>query len=327
LTPRGLAARLPPAGGTMSILVTGSVALDHIMVFEDRFKNHILPDKVHILNVAFLVPSMDKLWGGTGANIAYNLRVLGADPILLATVGSDFGPYAEWLASHGIRLDWIRVLDDSYTAQAFITTDLDDNQITAFHPGAMDRAHEAAVSSVDADFSVGIVAPNGKQAMHDHARALKDKGAACVIDPGQGLPMFEGAELIEMMDGASLYVVNDYEWALTLDKTGLSEDELASRCDIAVTLGEKGSLLIQGGERSEVAPVPAVSVVDPTGCGDAYRAGLLYALASKLPLDAGARIGSLLGAMKVARRGPQSLDVDPAGFRSRYQETYGEPLP
>lgn len=311
----------------MSILVTGSIALDHIMVFEDRFKNHILPDKVHILNVAFLVPSMNKLWGGTAANIAYNLRVLGADPILLATVGSDFGPYAEWLDSHGIRRDWIRVLDDAYTAQAFITTDLDDNQITAFHPGAMDRAHEATVSSVDANFSVGIVAPNGKQAMHDHARALKAKGAGCVIDPGQGLPMFDGKELLEMMDGATLYVVNDYEWALTLDKTGMSEDELAKRCDIAVTRGEKGSLLLQNGEQSEVAAVPATSVVDPTGCGDAYRAGLLYALAAGLPLDAGARIGSLLGSMKVARRGPQSLDVDPVAFRAQYQEVYGEAMP
>ncbi|MCZ6464398.1 MAG: PfkB family carbohydrate kinase, partial [Proteobacteria bacterium] len=229
----------------MSILVTGSIAFDHIMVFEDRFRNHILPDKVHMLNVSFLVPSLEKRWGGCAANIAYNLRILDVDPIVLATVGRDFGPYVEWMDRHGIRRDWIRVLEDAFTAQAFITTDLDDNQISAFHPGAMERAHEAPISGVEADLSVGIVAPNGKRAMQEHARALKERGVPCVIDPGQGLPMFDGDELLEMIDGSALYVANDYEWAMTLEKTGLDDNAIASRVDaVIVTRGEHGSWLL-----------------------------------------------------------------------------------
>jgi adenosine kinase len=311
----------------MSILVTGSIAFDHIMVFEDRFKNHILPDKVHLLNVAFLVPTLDKRWGGTAANIAYNLRVLDVDPVLLGTVGRDFGAYAEWMDIHGIRRDWVRVLDDAYTAQAFITTDLDDNQITAFHPGAMDRAHEAPVSTVSEELTVGIVAPNGKRAMQEHARALKQRGVPCVVDPGQGLPMFSGDELLEMIEGAAVYVVNDYEWAMTLEKTGLGEGAIARRVGaVVVTRGEHGSRIHQGERRQTVKAVKAERVVDPTGCGDAYRAGILYALLKGLPLERGARIGALLGALKVEKAGPQSIDPDFAAFCERYQRAFGEPF-
>ena len=203
----------------MSVLVTGSIAIDQIMVFPDKFQNHILPDKIHTLNVAFMVPELKRQWGGTGANIAYNLRRLGVDPILLGTVGHDFAAYAEWMDRQGIRRDRLRVLDDCFTAQCFITTDLENNQITSFHSGAMDRAHEARVDDVDEEIRVGIVAPNGKQAMVDHARSLKRRGIACVVDPGQGLPMFDGPELVDLLEGASVYVVNDYEWAMTLDKT------------------------------------------------------------------------------------------------------------
>ena len=262
----------------MSILVTGSVAIDHIMVFEDQFKNHVLPDQIESLNVAFLVPEMQKSWGGTGANIAYNLRVLEEDPVLLATVGSDLGDYADWLDLKGIRRDWILTLEDSFTAQAFLVTDRDHNQLIMFHPGAMDRAHEARLDSVEVELEVGIVSPNGKQAMLELARGLKSKGTPCVIDPGQGLPMFDGSELLEMIEGASVFVVNAYEWALTQEKTGLSEEEVAERVGaLLVTQGADGSRLRKGGQSSGVlveealTEIPAVvpdAIVDPTGCGD-----------------------------------------------------------
>jgi len=320
----------------MSILVTGSIAYDTIMVFEDRFRNHILPEKIHLLNVSFLVPTIDRRWGGCAANIAYNLRVLDRSPIILATAGRDFGPYADWMERHGIRRDWIKVLEDVFTAQAFITTDLDDNQITAFHPGAMDRAHEAPVDGVKEPCRVGIVAPNGKQAMVDHARALKERGTPCVVDPGQGLPMFSGPELLSLIEGAAVYVVNDYEWALTLERTGLDEDAIAERVGaVVVTLGEKGSRVRRGAlkagvevseARSEIPTVRAERVVDPTGCGDAFRAGILYAVETGLPLELGARVGSLLGSLKVARPGPQSIEIDPPGFRQRFEQEFGHPL-
>lgn len=319
----------------MSILVTGSVAFDHIMVFEDCFKNHILPDKLDVLNVAFLVPSLDKRWGGTAANIAYNLRVLEEDPLVLATAGQDFGPYRERFEECGIRADGVMILEDAMTAQAFITTDQTDNQIISFHPGAMDRAHEAPLASLPGvdSVSVGIVAPNGKQAMVDHARELKARGIACVVDPGQGLPMFDGPELLALLEGATLYVVNDYEWAMTCDKTGLSQEAIAERVGaLVVTRGGEGSRLVRGGVGSvelqdavcELAPVTAAQIVDPTGCGDSYRAGLLHALHRGLPLEVGARLGSLFGALKIERPGPQSIPLDPARFRERYEREFGE---
>jgi adenosine kinase len=320
----------------MSILVTGSIAIDQIMVFQDHFKNHILPDKIHSLNVSFFTPSLEKRFGGTGANIAYNLRVLDLDPILLATAGSDFGTYADWMDQHGIRRDWIRVFDDSYTAQCFITTDLDNNQINSFHPGAMERAHEAALAGVDAELSAGIVSPNGKQAMMEYARELKERGVPCVVDPGQGLPMFESDELVELFEGAAVYVVNDYEWALTKDKTGLSDDEIAERVGaVIVTRGEQGSSVQRGGvetgvllaaDRTEIPVVKASEVVDPTGCGDAYRAGVLYAIHRGLPLETGARMGSLLGSIKVAKPGPQSIDLDFTAFRAEFERVFSESL-
>lgn len=311
----------------MSILVTGSIAIDHVMVFQDRFKNHILPDRVHMLNVAFHVPTLEKSWGGCAGNIAYNLRQLGADPILLGTVGQDFGEYAEWLDRHGIRRDCVRVLDDAFTAQAFITTDLDDNQIIAFHPGAMDRAHEAGVDAVGETYAWAIVAPNGKQAMQEHARALKARGARTVIDPGQGLPLFEGPELLELIEGAAVFVANDYEWALTLEKTGLSEQEIANRVDaLVVTLGERGAWVRQGADKDEIPAVKAERVVDPTGCGDALRAGLLHGLASGRPLATAARMGVLMGALKVAEARPQGLRLDVDAFRARYAQEFGAAL-
>ena len=320
----------------MPVLVTGSIAIDQIMVFPDRFQNHILPDKIHTLNVAFMVPELKRQWGGTGANIAYNLRRLGVDPILLATVGHDFGAYADWMDLHGVRRDWVHVLDDCFTAQCFITTDLDNNQITSFHSGAMDRAHEARLDAVSEEIRVGIVAPNGKQAMLENAAALKKRGIACVVDPGQGLPMFDGPELIGLLEGADVYVVNDYEWALTLEKTGLDEDAIAARVGaVVVTRGADGSRVRRGGREGAVrteadsAKVPSIrpeQVVDPTGCGDAYRAGILYALLHDLPLEQGARIGSLMGSLKVARSGPQSIELSTEEIHSRFEREFGQPL-
>lgn len=311
----------------MPVLCTGSIAVDHIMVFRGRFREVILPDKIHMLNVAFHVPELRKSYGGTAANIAFNLRLLGEDPILLGTVGGDFDAYAVWLQDHGIGLDHVKRLPEEATAGAYITTDLDDNQIIGFHPGAMDRAHEAPVAAVEAAFDVGIVAPNGKRAMQEHAAALKARGTRTVIDPGQGLPLFDGPELLELLDGAEVYVVNDYEWDLTQEKTGLGEQELAARVDaVIVTRGEKGSQLLRGKEREEVPPVAAEEVVDPTGCGDAYRAGLLYGMTRGLPLADSAKLGSLMGSLMVAKHGTQSLDVDAATIRARYEREFGAPL-
>ena len=320
----------------MSVLVTGSVAIDHIMVFEDLFKNHILPDQIHRLNVAFLVPSLEKRWGGTGANIAFNLRLLGEDPALLATVGNDLGAYAQWLDDHGVRRDYLRVLDNAFTAQCFITTDRDSNQLIVFHPGAMDRAHEASLADVREEISMGIVSPNGKQAMIEYAAELKSRQIPCVIDPGQQLPTFEGDELLGLIEGASILVVNDYEWLLTQEKTGMDEDAIAERVGaLVVTRGAEGSMVRRGGvavnfeiesDRSEIASVKAQRVTDPTGCGDAYRSGLLYALARGLSLETGCRLGSLMGALKVAEAGPQSIALDREAIAARFEVEFGSKL-
>jgi adenosine kinase len=308
----------------MSILVTGSVAVDHIMVFRGRFKDVILPDRLHVLNVAFHVPELRKTFGGCAANVAFNLRLLGEAPLLLGTVGNDFDAYAAWLDRHGIRRDWIRVLEDEVTAGAYITTDLDDNQIVGFHAGAMDRAHEAPVADVGEHYEIGIVSPNGKRAMIEHARALKERGVRTVIDPGQGLPLFERDELIELIEGADTYVVNDYEWSLTRETTGLDEEAIAKRVgSLVVTLGEQGSRLRRGDERLEIRAVPSPEVVDPTGCGDAWRAGYLAGRRKGLPLETCARMGSLMGSLAVRRPGTQCLDLDPPGFRSLYEREFG----
>ncbi len=325
----------------MAVLVTGSVAVDHIMIFEDHFKNHFVGDKLEKLNVAFHVPSMSKQYGGTGANIAYNLCRLGVEPILLAAVGPDLGAYARWMDESGVRRDHLRVLEDEYTAACFITTDLSNNQIISFHPGAMDRAHEARVADVRVPFDAAIVSPNGRQAMLDYCRDLKSLAAGArpvpfIFDPGQGLPILDKAALLEGLTGATIYIVNEYEWELTREKTGLDERGIAERVGaLIVTRGEDGSTLHRGGldaglalssARTEIRPVKAERAVDPTGCGDSYRAGLLYALANRLPLEQGARLGSLMGALKVARRGPQSIELDLAAIRERYRAEYGESL-
>ena len=311
----------------MAVLVSGSVAIDHIMVFRGRFKDLILPQHVHALNVAFHVPELRHTWGGCAANIAYHLRLLGDEPLVLATVGADFAAYAEWLDSQGIRRDWIRSLPGESTAGAYITTDLDDNQITGFHPGAMERAHEVRVEDVSAAYELGIVSPNGKRAMVEHTRALKARGVPTVVDPGQGLPILERDELVEMIEGASLYIVNDYEWSLTLERSGLDGDAVAARAGaVIVTQGERGSLLRRARDVVEIPSVAAEQVVDPTGAGDAYRAGLLHGMTRGMPLEKAARIGSLLGALQVEHPGTQNLSLDLAAFRARFEREFGAPL-
>jgi adenosine kinase len=308
----------------MSVLCTGSVAVDFIMVYRGRFQDVILPEKIRMLNVAFHVPELRKSFGGTAANIAFNLRLLGEDPIILATVGNDFAAYGEWLDRHGIRRDWIRELEDAATAGAYIITDLDDNQIIGFHSGAMDRAHEAKLADVDQPFEIGIVSPNGKTAMIENARALKERGVTTVIDPGQGLPLFDGEELIELMEGASVYTVNDYEWSVTLDKTRLTEAEVAERVStVVVTQGERGSILLRGGDRQEIPAVAPEQVADPTGCGDAYRSGFLFGMRRDLPLETCARLGSLMGSLMVEKQGTQSLTLDLDAFRARFEREFG----
>ena len=308
----------------MSILITGSLAIDRIMVFQDRFKNHILPDKLHVLSVSFHVPTLDQCFGGCAGNIAYGVRLLGGDPLIVAAAGKDFGPYGDWLDACGIRREGIGVFDDSYTAQCFITTDLDDNQIVAFHPGAMERASTLRLDGFLPEARVALVGPDDNLAMRQHAAALKAAGVPTVIDPGQQLINFDGPGLLALLDGARVYIVNDYEWAVTLERTGLSEEELVGRADaIIVTRGVEGSTLFENGARTDVRPVKAEQIVDPTGCGDAYRAGLLFGLERGLPLATAAQIGSLMGALAVEQRGTQSVRASLEEIRARYEGAFG----
>ena len=313
----------------MAVLCTGSVAVDHIMVYRGRFRDVILPDRIHMLNVAFHVPELRRSFGGCAANIAYHLRLLGADPIVLAAVGGDdFDAYAAWLDRHGIRRDHIVGLAGEATAGAYITTDLEDNQIIGVHPGAMDRAHEIGLERVKELIEVAIVSPNGKRAMIELARGLKQRGVPTVIDPGQGLPLFERDELVELLDGADVYVVNDYEWSLTLSRSALAEEDLLRRVSaVVVTRGEKGSTLRRGADALDIDPVPAARVVDPTGCGDAYRGAFLHGLSRGLPLEICAKMGSLMGSLKVAEQGTQGLRIAPAEFRARFASAFGSELP
>jgi adenosine kinase len=310
----------------MSALICGSMAFDTIMVFRDHFKNHILPDKVHMLNVAFHVPEMRREFGGCAGNIAYNLKLLGGDPLPMATVGTDFGPYALWLEKRGIDLRHVTVLDGTYTAQAFITTDMDDNQITAFHPGAMDGAHANRVDDA-AGVSIGMVSPDGRQGMMEHAEQFVAAGIPFIFDPGQGLPLFGGEELVNFVDQATWVCVNDYESELLQERTGMSPHEIAERVEaLIVTLGGDGSHIYTENRRIEVPPARVHDVVDPTGCGDAYRAGLLYGLMHAMDWETTGRIAALMGAIKIERHGTQNHSFDADEFRSRYRESFGGEL-
>ncbi len=307
----------------MQTLICGSLAYDTIMVFHDQFKNHILPDKIHILNVAFLVPDMRREFGGTAGNIAYNLNLLGGKPLIMATVGDDFVSYANWLNENGIDMAHIRRVSGSYTAQAFITTDTDDNQITAFHPGAMNFSHENTVTAAP-DTKLGIIAPDGRDGMFQHAKEFRDAGIPFLFDPGQGLPMFSGTELLQFIEQADYMALNDYEAQLTQEKTGLTLDALSKQVKaLVVTLGAKGSVIYTEGQRLEIPCVEADDVIDPTGCGDAYRAGLLYGLAKGWDWQQTGQLAAVMGAIKIASRGGQNHKPSRTDIATRYHKAFG----
>jgi adenosine kinase len=293
------------------------------MVFRDRFKNHILPDQLHILNVAFLVPDLRREFGGCAGNIAYNLNLLGGEPLIMATVGDDYMPYDERMKKLGLSQQHVRRIPGTFTAQAFITTDLDDNQITAFHPGAMNHSQENHVSGAR-DAKLGIVAPDGRDGMLQHAREFHAAGIPFVFDPGQGLPMFNGAELMEFVSMASYVTVNDYEGQMLQDRTGKKIEELAKLVKaLVVTLGARGSVIHAGGQTIEIPCVNPGEVVDPTGCGDAFRAGLLYGMAAGFDWQLAGRLASLLGAIKIAKRGGQNHHFTRDEIAQRFKESFG----
>ena len=310
----------------MSILVCGSVAYDTIMVFRDRFKHHILPEQIHILNVSFLVPDMRREFGGCAGNIAYNLKLLGADPLIMATVGDDAGPYRERLQKLGLRQDHVRHVAGTFTAQAFITTDLDDNQITAFHPGAMNHSHLNRIEDA-VDAKLGIVSPDGRDGMLNHASQFAAAGVPFVFDPGQGMPLFSGGELLECLKLARYCTVNDYEARLLCERTGRSLAQLADEVEaLVVTLGPEGSHIYAEGRRIEIPCVTPEALVDPTGCGDAHRAGLLYGIAKGYDWTRTGKLASLMGAIKIASRGGQNHAPGRAEIAERYAAAFGESL-
>ncbi len=310
----------------MSALICGSFAYDTIMVFHDRFKNHILPDKVHILNVAFHVPDMRREFGGCAANIAYNLKLLGGEPVPMGTVGTDFAPYAEWMDKQGVSRTHVTVVDGTYTAQAFITTDLDDNQIIAFHPGAMDHAHNNKIEDAKG-ITLGMVSPDGRTGMIEHATQFAEAGIPFIFDPGQGLPLFGGEELIDFIDKATYVCVNDYESQLICDRTGLSPHEIAERVEaLIITRGGKGSEIYLTNRRIDIPAADVREIVDPTGCGDAYRGGLLYGLMNGLDWEVTGRIAALMGALKIEHHGTQNHAFNRDEFAARYRESFGHVL-
>jgi adenosine kinase len=305
-------------------LICGSVAYDTILQFPDRFKTHILPDKIHILNVAFLVPDMRREFGGCAANIAYSLKLLGDRGVPMATVGHDFAVYRERMLAQGIDVDHIKVVGDTFTAQAFITTDLDDNQITAFHPGAMQHAHLNRVADAGPDVALGIVSPDGRQAMIEHAAQFAAAKIPFIFDPGQGMPMFGADELRIFISQARWISVNDYEWGLLQQKTGLAVSDITAQVEaLVVTRGAEGSVIYTQERMLEVPCARPKAVIDPTGCGDAYRAGLIHGLLHGLDWETTGRTASLMGAIKIESRGPQNHSFTPAEFARRYSENFG----
>jgi adenosine kinase len=306
----------------MSALICGSFAFDTIMVFHDRFKNHILPEQVHILNVSFLVPDMRREFGGCAGNIAYNLKLLGGEGKPVGTVGEDFEPYAKWMDECGVSRQHLQVIADSYTAQAYITTDKDDNQITAFHPGAMNQAHEIDVSKITG-CTLGMVSPDGRQGMIEHAAQFADSGVPFIFDPGQGMPMFDGKDLLRFAEQAHWLTFNDYEAQLMMERTGKRLEQLAQMVEaVIVTRGGEGSRIVTRAKTYEIPVAPAKTLVDPTGCGDAYRAGLLYGLMHDMDWETTGRIAALMGAIKIEHAGTQNHFVSPETFAHRFEQAF-----
>ncbi|MGH8127221.1 MAG: carbohydrate kinase family protein [Gammaproteobacteria bacterium] len=307
----------------MSALISGSLAYDVIMRFPGRFGDHILPERIHSLSVAFMVTELRREFGGCAGNIAYTLHLLGETALPVGAAGKDFAPYVKWLEENGIDRRYIRELDDVYTAQAFINTDDDGNQITAFHPGAMGRADEQKVPT-DSDARIGIVAPDGRDAMIQHATQFAAAGIPFIFDPGQGLPMFDGDDLERFIDQADWLAMNDYEAGVFCEKTRLGLDEIAERVKaLIVTRGARGSIIHTGGDTLQVPAVEPTAVVDPTGCGDAYRAGLLYGLLHDFEWETTGRIAALAGSIKVASQGTQNHRFTSEQFAARFEAAFG----
>ena len=310
----------------MHTLICGSLAYDTIMVFPDHFKHHILPEKIHILNVAFLVPEMRREFGGTAGNIAYNLNLLGGRPLIMATVGDDFGPYSERLKRLGIPAEHVRNVAGSFTAQAFITTDLADNQITAFHPGAMNESHINSTKDAQG-VSLGIIAPDGRDGMFQHARELHEAGIPFLFDPGQGLPMFNGEELMHFLGMADYLAVNDYEAQMMQEKIGQTVEALAKQVKaLIITRGAEGSSIHADGQRFDIPCVEAEAVLDPTGCGDAYRAGLVYGIQHGWDWQRTGQLASVMGSIKIASRGGQNHTPTQEDIAARYRKAFGTEL-
>ena len=310
----------------MSALICGSLAYDTIMVFPDQFKNHILPDKVHILNVSFLVPRMRREFGGCAGNIAYNLKLLGGDPIPMATVGGDFGPYREWFEENDIPLERVKVIDELFTPQAFITTDHDNNQITAFHPGAMMRSYENHVKDVPG-VSIGIVSPDGYEGMLQNAKEFAESGIPFIFDPGQAMPLFNGPELRNFIEQADYVVVNDYESNLLQERTGWTEKDIVQRVKAyIITQGPRGALIHTPGQAYTVPPAHERRITDPTGCGDAFRAGLIFGIEKGCDWQTIGRIGNLMGALKVEHPGTQNQRFDYEDFAGQFRQQFGYAL-
>ena len=310
----------------MRTLICGSIAYDNIMVFRGRFRDHILPQQIHILNVSFLVPELRREFGGCAGNIAYNLKLLGGDPLVMATVGEDALLYFERLERMGIAPEYVREVPDTLTAQAFITTDLDDNQITAFHPGAMNHSHlNNIIPGMSANLA--IIAPDGRDGMLQHARELADLGIPFIFDPGQGLPMFSGEELLSFVERATYVTVNDYEGQLLEERTGRKLADFAGELEaLILTRGSEGSVIYANGEKIDIPCVKASELVDPTGCGDAYRAGLLYGIAAGFDWPKSGRLASLMGSIKIASRGGQNHSVSREEIARLFRQNFGSDL-
>ena len=310
----------------MKTLICGSMAYDTIMVFGDRFKNHILPEQIHILNVAFLVPDMRREFGGCAGNIAYSLKLLGGEPLIMATIGDDSAPYMHRLKQLGLDASHVKDVPGSFTAQAFITTDLDDNQITAFHPGAMTQSHQNKVTDAK-DVTLGIISPDGRDGMLQHAREFREARIPFVFDPGQGLPMFDGDELMAFLKLADYCTVNDYEAKLLTERTGRTLEQLAGDVEaLIVTLAGSGSHIYTKGRRIEIPAAPPEALIDPTGCGDAYRAGLLYGINKGWEWEKIGRLASLMGSIKIAHRGGQNHKLTRDDIAGRYTAAFGDNL-
>ncbi len=310
----------------MSALICGSIAFDTVMVFPGRFRDCILPDKIHMLNVSFLAPEMRRNFGGCAGNIAFNLKLLGGEGHIMATVGHDFAPYRDWLHQCAIDQRYLREVHSEFTAQAYITTDRDNNQINAFHPGAMNHSHQNSVPA-DAGMTIGIIAPDGREGMIQHAAQFAAAGIPFIFDPGQQLPMFDGLELGQFVRQASWITVNDYEGQLLENRIGTKLDDIARSVKaLIVTRGGEGSTIYAGSERFEIPTAHVATLSDPTGCGDAYRAGLLFGLMKSYDWPTTGRIASLMGAIKIESHGTQNHRFTRAGFRSRYQQSFGAEL-